>query len=102
MNGSRPIRVVGVLAAVLVCGVYLVLAFRSPLGLPTLHTRWQEVREMQIRNDELRRNVEMRRDRIRRLEENSAEQELEIRKQLKMLRPGETTFILPDNSEKKQ
>lgn len=102
MNGRHPIRVVGVLAAATVCGVYLVLAFRSPLGLPMLHNRWQEVRDMQLQNAELKRDVEMRRDRIRRLEENAAEQELEIRKQLKMLKPGETTFILPENAEKKQ
>ena len=34
--------------------------------------------------------------RIRRLEESPSEQEMEIRKQLKLLKPGETTFILPD------
>jgi len=39
---------------------------------------------------------ERRRDRIRRLQQNTTEQEMEIRKQLKLLRPGETTFILED------
>jgi cell division protein FtsB len=39
---------------------------------------------------------ERRRERIHRLEQNSTEQEMEIRKQLKLLRPGETTFILED------
>ena len=38
--------------------------------------------------------------RIHRLEQNSTEQEMEIRKQLKLLRPGETTFILEDPPSK--
>ena len=40
--------------------------------------------------------IERRKERIQRLEKNSTEQEMEIRKQLKLLRPGETTFILPE------
>jgi len=34
--------------------------------------------------------------RIKKLEQSPSEQELEIRKKLKLLRPGETSFILPD------
>ncbi len=90
------VRKLGVLAAISICGVYLVLALKGPMGIPALQGKWQEIRERQLRNADLKRDVEMRRERIRRLEENSAEQELEIRKQLKMLRPGETTFILPE------
>ena len=37
-----------------------------------------------------------RRDRIKKLESSPSEQELEIRKKLKLLRPGETSFILPE------
>ena len=37
-----------------------------------------------------------RRERISRLKDSPSEQDMEIRKQLKMVRPGETTFILPD------
>ena len=51
---------------------------------------------MQEQNAALTREIEHRRDRIRRLEESPSEQEMEIRKQLKLLKPGETTFILPD------
>lgn len=93
------LRSIGVLAAVSICGVYLLLAMRGPLGLPALQGKWHEIRQMQLENDTLRRDVDMRRDRIQRLENNTAEQELEIRKQLKMTRPGETVFILPENKE---
>ena len=47
---------------------------------------------MRAENDE-------RKLRIQRLESSSSEQEVEIRKQLKLQRPGETTFILPDKNE---
>lgn len=85
----------GVLGAI-VCGVYLLLSLRGPMGIPALQGKLQEIREMQEHNANLKRDVDIRRDRIRRLEENAAEQELEIRKQLKMLRQGETSFILPE------
>ena len=35
--------------------------------------------------------------RIKKLEENPSAQELEIRQKLKLVRPGETSFILPDS-----
>ena len=38
---------------------------------------------------------------LERLKHNSMEQEMEIRKQLKLLRPGETTFILPEAPQAK-
>jgi hypothetical protein len=56
----------------------------------------QEIRLWQERNAALDRDNQLRRERLRRLEESPSEQELEIRKQLKLLRPGETTFILPE------
>ncbi len=45
------------------------------------------------------REIERRRDRIRRLTDSTSEQDMEIRKQLKLLKPGETSFILPDAAQ---
>lgn len=61
-----------------------------------LFEKRQEIRLWEERNAALDRDNQLRRERLRRLEESSSEQELEIRKQLKLLRPGETTFILPE------
>jgi cell division protein FtsB len=66
------------------------------MGIPALQHKWQQIRERQQENADLRRDIDLRRVRIQRLEKNAAQQELEIRRQLKMLRPGETTFILPE------
>ncbi|MBI3681831.1 MAG: septum formation initiator family protein [Acidobacteria bacterium] len=86
----------GVVAVVTLSSVYVYMALRGPQGIPALQEKWQEIRAMQQRNADLSREVQMRNERIRRLKESPAEQELEIRKRLKLLRPGETTFIIPE------
>jgi cell division protein FtsB len=58
--------------------------------------RRQEIRTLQEKNAAMAREVDRRRDRIRRLTESTSEQDMEIRKQLKLLKPGETSFILPE------
>ena len=58
----------------------------------------REIRDLQEHNAAMARDNGRRKDRIERLEGNSSEQEMEIRKQLKLLRPGETTFILPEKA----
>lgn len=73
------------------------MALRGPQGLRALLEKRQEIRQLQEQNAALAHENELRRERIKRLEESHSEQEMEIRKQLKLLRPGETTFILPDS-----
>ena len=75
---------------------YAWIAVSGPQGLPALLEKRREIRQLQEQNAAVTRGIEHRRDRIRRLEDSRSEQEMEIRKQLKLLRPGETTFILPD------
>jgi cell division protein FtsB len=75
---------------------YAWIAVSGPQGLQALLEKRREIRLLQEQNAVLTHEIEHRRDRIRRLEESRSEQEMEIRKQLKLLRPGETTFILPD------
>jgi cell division protein FtsB len=83
-----------VLAAIVIA--YAWIAVSGPQGLQALLEKRREIRQLQEQNSALTREIEHRRDRIRRLEDSPSEQEMEIRKQLKLLRPGETTFILPD------
>ena len=87
-------KVALVLLAIVIA--YAWIAISGPQGLQVLLEKRREIRELQEQNATLTRELEHRRDRIRRLEGSRSEQEMEIRKQLKLLRPGETTFILPD------
>jgi cell division protein FtsB len=75
---------------------------RGPQGLQSLIEKRREIRELEERNEGMRRENEHRKERIRRLEESRSEQEMEIRKQLKLQKPGETTFILPESEQKEK
>jgi cell division protein FtsB len=77
-------------------GAYGLAELRGPQGLPALKERWNEIRQFEEENANLQRENDYRRDRIKKLESSPSEQELEIRKKLKLLRPGETSFILPE------
>ena len=84
------------MAGAAIVALYGWIALRGPLGIQSLLDKRQEIRTLQEQNSSMAREVERRRDRIRRLSDSPSEQEMEIRKQLKLLKPGETTFILPD------
>jgi cell division protein FtsB len=84
------------LLVVAVVGVYGYLALRGPQGIPALREKWREIRKLEEENANIQRENQYRRDRIKKLEESPSAQELEIRKKLKLVRPGETSFILPD------
>lgn len=88
----------GILAAgIVISGLF---AVRGPQGIQTLLTKHREIRRLEEENAAQMVANQRRRERIDRLEHSTAEQEMEIRKQLKLLRPGETTFILPTPAEK--
>ena len=87
----------GRLFVLCLAGGYLWIALRGPQGFGALLDRRTEIRQLEEENASLARENERRRDHIRRLSDSRSEQEMEIRKQLKLLRPGETTFILPDS-----
>lgn len=82
--------------AAVVLSVYGWAALRGPQGLQALMERRREIRRLEERNAQFAHENELRRERLKRLQDSPSEQEMEIRKQLKLLRPGETTFILPD------
>jgi cell division protein FtsB len=90
---ARRIVYAAVFALIAVYGYF---ELRGPQGIPALMDKQREIREMEERNAAMQRENQYRRDRIHKLKENPAEQEMEIRKQLKLLRPGETSFILPE------
>jgi cell division protein FtsB len=76
--------------------MYGVMALRGPRGIPALLEKRREIRQLEEQNAASAAEIERRRERIERLQHSGPEQEMEIRKQLKLQRPGENTFLLPD------
>ena len=93
---NTAVRRVAYIIAFVLIGLYGYIALRGPQGIPALLEKHREIRQLEEHNANLLRENEYKRDRIRKLKENTSEQEIEIRKRLHMLRQGETSFILPD------
>lgn len=99
MGLSAAGRRAGFILAFAVIIVYGWMAVRGPQGIQALLEKHREIRQLEEQNAATARENERRKQRIQRLQTSTSEQEMEIRKQLKLLRPGETTFILPDASK---
>jgi cell division protein FtsB len=82
------------MAAVLLAGSYALVTLRGPKGLPALYEKRAQIHEMEKRNEILGREIERKREHIRRLADNPGEQELEIRERLKLVRPNEKVYII--------
>jgi cell division protein FtsB len=93
LSGKRR---AGYIVAIGLVAAYGWIALRGPQGIQALISKHREIRQLEEQNAETARENERRREHIRRLKDSSSEQEMEIRKQLKLQRPGDTTFILPD------
>ena len=88
-----PIIKTAYITAFLVAGSYAFFTLRGPHGIPALLEKQREIHEMEEKNAKLDREIERMRDHIKRLETNPSEQELEVRERLKLLKPGEKTYI---------
>lgn len=75
--------------------------FSFPKGMHAWQEKQRQVQEMEKRNAELARDVERQKEHINRLNNNPAEQELEIRKRLKLLHPDEKLYIMSDPADSK-
>src|SRR5579863_9759126 len=91
----------GFMLAVGFIGAYGWMALRGPQGIQALAAKHREIRQLEEQNAASALENERRREHIRLLKDSPSEQDREIRKQLKLLRPGETTFILPDGPKDK-
>jgi cell division protein FtsB len=80
--------------AVLLVASYAFFTLRGPKGLQLLYEKREQIREMERRNAQLVKDIERKREHIRRLNENPAEQELEIRERLKLVKPNEKVYII--------
>jgi cell division protein FtsB len=83
--------IVGVV--VIACAVSVL---RGPHGLTGPLELFQQIRELQKSNRDLEIEIAEKQERLRRLAEGSSEAELEVKKRLKYLKPGERQMVLPN------
>jgi cell division protein FtsB len=96
---ARPVRRISFLVLLAAAGVYAFVSLRGPNGIPALTQKRHEIRVLQEQNADLAREVQLKREFIRQLESDRSRQELEIRRRLKLLLPGETSFIIPEDQK---
>ena len=90
------IRKSGLVVTLMLVGTYSVIALRGPNGVGALAEKRRQIRELQEQNASLDAENRRKRERIDLLKTSRPAQELEIREKLKMMKPGETQFILPE------
>ena len=87
--------------ALLTVAAYAFVTLRGPQGLHALFDKQTAIQQMEKRNADLAKEIERRREHIKRLSDNTAEQELEIRERLKLVHPGEKIYIIGNPPPKK-
>jgi cell division protein FtsB len=86
--------------AFLLVSTYAYLTLHGPHGLAALSEKRAQIRGLEKRNGALAQEIERKREHIRRLAENPAEQELEIRERLKLAHPNEKIYIIGEPPKK--
>jgi cell division protein FtsB len=99
---KSPLVKIGYVVLIVVAFVYAFFTLRGPQGIPGWLEKRQELRRLERENTELAREIQAKRRRIERLRNGIAEQEMEIRRRLKLVRPNEKVFILPEQDRPAQ
>ena len=84
--------------AVLCCVTYAFVELQGSNGIPALLAKRRQVTAYEKENQEILRENAQKEQRIERLENNTVEQEMEIRQRLKLAKPGEKIYILDDSN----
>jgi cell division protein FtsB len=87
-------------ALVVLCGViYAFVELRGPNGIPGMIDKRRQVHEYEVSNEQMHREIEQKQQRIKRLENDPREQEIEIRQRYKYAAPNERVYILDDKKK---
>lgn len=78
------------------CALFFVLDV--PGSVARYREQRRQLEQLRQRNDELARELEARKERLRRLTEDADEQERYLRREQKRVRTGEKVFVLPPDA----
>ncbi|MBM3746404.1 MAG: hypothetical protein FJW34_11460 [Acidobacteria bacterium] len=84
-----------VLAAAAGLAVALFAGLRVPQSIHELRLKQERIRQLQVENADLKKANQKRRQRLEELRQNRSQQELEMRRERKMLRQDEKSLVTP-------
>jgi cell division protein FtsB len=91
---KNPLGRVGLAVAFLVVAGYAVITLSGPRGVRPWLEKQRQIHALEKHNTTLTQEIERKREHLKRLTNNPAEQELEIRDRLKYVDPKDKVFIL--------
>jgi cell division protein FtsB len=91
-RASSIVMLAGFLAG---SGLLVALGLRFPAEASRWMENQDEIRKLQDQNADLRKRREERLERLKTFRESFQDQELEIRRQYNLYKPGDTVFMLP-------
>ncbi len=83
----------------MVAAIYVIATLRGPDGVAAVLQKHGEIRNLRQQNADIEKDLRIKRERIRKLSEDSSEQDIVIRERLRLLKQGETTFIIQDQKK---
>ena len=90
---KSPLTRLGYALLVAAAVAYAFFTVRGPHGYSAWMQKRQEVREREQRNAAIARENQLQREYIQRLQESKAEQEMEIRSRLKLVKPNDKVYM---------
>jgi len=91
---KSPVTRVGYIVVIVAAVGYAFHSLRGPNGIPAWMEKREEIHRLEDKITSLRRDINLQKDYIKRLENNPSDQELEIRKRLKLVKPKEKVYII--------
>ncbi|MFN0168442.1 MAG: FtsB family cell division protein [Bryobacteraceae bacterium] len=91
---QSPVSRIGYLALIVFAVAWAFYILRGPNGVPGWLQKRQRIQQLEDRNREMARQLELRREGIKTLEDYVPAQELEIRKRLKLVKPDEKIYVI--------
>jgi cell division protein FtsB len=86
--------------AFLLVGTYAFVTLTGPKGIAALSQKQRSIEVLEKRNTDLMKEIERKREHVRRLTVDPAEQDRVVQERMKLVPPGEKVYMLPPSAPK--
>jgi cell division protein FtsB len=96
------LRPVFIIFGLIALAAYATIMFRGPQGLAALQEKQNAAHRLEVENANMRKQNSELQQRINRLEHDPDAQETVVRQRTGKTRPGDTSFVIPEQPKKPQ